>query len=488
VNRHSPAPGDEFGEEDDAAGAGRGSARRPTGGDGTRANRPHAGLHSGTGTAPGADGTDGADGAAHAAPATPCAPATASTPPTPPAPVLTHRVLKSLLGAWALAVCTAEEAAAVEAHLPGCRRCADEARSLREAVPLLQRPESLDLDPLLRTRVLDGCLDRRPPRIPVPDWAMPFDAETARLDALLQDIAEAEWHAPVRLRWTEEDEERQHRATVAKVVAHLLAVDGLVAVALGLPDPLATPGGSTPGTGTGTGTGFDSGLGAEFGTGPGAPVRGHGTPTSRTRAYWAALHRPPTREIRVPWREQSHALVRTASFTGGTAGGLPVAYGPACEIPIRDAMLERAFACWLHGTDIADAVNYPYRPPAPRHLHAMLELAVRRLPEAIAARRRAGHAAQPAPGTRHLVPAGRPGRSLLLEIEGRGGDEWLIALDSPAALPSRDHVVAHVVLDDEEFAQLVAGRMRPKDAAAGQDGDKAAIADVVFAAASLSRL
>ncbi|WP_151774379.1 zf-HC2 domain-containing protein [Streptomyces abyssomicinicus] len=446
MNRPPQTPAEDFPED---ARPGDGPGHRPAGH--ARPNRSHAGRWSGPGDRP--------EPAASARDTR--TPGAGDDAPSAPA---THRALKSLLGAWALSVCTPAEAAAVDAHLPGCRRCADEARSLREAVHLLQRPESLDLDPMLRTRVLDGCLDRRPPRIPVPEWAMPYDAETARLDALLQDIDEAEWHAPVRLRWIEEDEERQHRATVAKVLAHLFAVDGLVAVALGLPDPLSLP----------------------TGIGGAAPIRGHGTPTARTRAYWAALNRPPTREVRAPWREQSHGLVRTASFTG-TTGGLPVVYGP-CEIPLRDAMLERAFACWVHGGDIADAVNYPYRPPAPRHLHAMIDLAARRLPEAIAARRRAGLAA-PGPGARHLVPAGRPGRSLLLEIEGRGGGDWLIPLDSPAALPSENHVVGQVVLDDEEFAQLVAGHIRPRDAAAGQTGDKAAaVADVLFAAASLSRL
>ncbi|GAA3302206.1 hypothetical protein GCM10020295_47360 [Streptomyces cinereospinus] len=116
-------------------------------------------------------------------------------------PQLEHQVLKSLLGAWALAACSAEETAAVEDHLGGCGSCADEARRLREAVGLLQRPDSLDLDPGLRTRVLESCLDRRPPRVPVPDWAAAYDAETARLDALLQDFGDAEWHTPVRLRW-----------------------------------------------------------------------------------------------------------------------------------------------------------------------------------------------------------------------------------------------------------------------------------------------
>ncbi|GKQ36603.1 zf-HC2 domain-containing protein [Streptomyces sp. A012304] len=367
---------------------------------------------------------------------------------------LEHRVLKSLLGAWALAACSAEETAAVEDHLGTCGTCADEARRLREAVGLLQRPESLDLDPGLRTRVLEGCLDRRPPRIPVPDWATSYDAETARLDALLQDFGEAEWLAPVRLRWYRGEEATSRRTTVAGVIAHLLAVDGLVAVALGLDDPL-------PGD---------------------KPAR---TPAERTEAFWDASHVPPDRSVRGPWRDQTHALVRTVSFTGAGPGTLPVSYGDF-ELPLRDALLDRAFECWLHAEDIAEAVDYPYTPPAPRHLHGMIDLAARMLPGALAERRRAGLAA-PAP-TRHLVPAGRPGRSLRLEIEGSGGGQWLIPLDSPAALGSADHEVAHVALDDTEFCKLTAGHVPPEEAAAGQAGDRQAIRDVLYAAASLSRM
>lgn len=382
-----------------------------------------------------------------------------AVPPAVPLPlVLEHDVLRSLLGAWALAACAPEETLAVEEHLGDCGACADEARRLREAVELLQRPEPLDLDPTLRTRVLEGCLDRRPPRIPVPEWATAYDAETARLDALLQDFGDSEWHAPVRLRWFKDDEQTTRRTTVAGVIAHLLSVDGLVAVALGLDDPLTSKRET-----------------------PVAP-----TPAARTEAYWRASHFPHTRSVRVPWREQSHGIVRTASFAGGGSGKLPVPYGDF-ELPLRDAMLDRAFECWVHAGDIADAVDYPYQPPAPRHLHRMIDLAARMLPDALAARRRAG-LASPNRTTRHLVPAGEPGRSLRLEIEGSGGGEWLIPLDSPAALPSAAHEVAHVALDGVEFCQLAAGHVPPEDAAAGQDGDRAAIRDVLFAAASLSRM
>ncbi|MFJ8049114.1 zf-HC2 domain-containing protein [Streptomyces luteogriseus] len=370
-------------------------------------------------------------------------------------PVFEHPVLKALLGAWALAACSAEEATAVEEHLGECGSCADEARRLREAVGLLQRPESLDLDPGLRTRVLDTCLERRPPRIPVPDWAAAYDAETARLDALLQDFGDAEWHAPVRLRWFRSDESTSRRTTVAGVIAHLLGVDGLVAVALGLDDPLGDVPSLRP------------------------------TPAARTEALWRASHFPPTRFVRAPWREQSHSLVRTVSFTGGGAGKMPVSYGDF-ELPLHDAMLDRAFECWVHAEDIADAVDYPYDPPSPRHLHRMIDLAARMLPTALAHRRRAG-LASPA-HHRHLVAAGEPGRSLRLEIEGSGGGEWLIPLDSPAAKGSAEHEVAHVALDGVEFCRLAAGHVPPQDAAAGQVGDREAIRDVLFAAASLSRM
>ncbi|MFB7332967.1 zf-HC2 domain-containing protein [Streptomyces adustus] len=387
--------------------------------------------------------------------------------PADPAPgaaplALEHPVLKSLLGAWALAACSAEETAAVEEHLGDCGSCADEARRLREAVGLLHPPEPLDLDPGLRTRVLAGCLARRPPRIPVPDWAHAYDAETARLDALLQDFGDAEWHAPVRLRWFDGTATASRRTTVAGVIAHLLAVDGLVATALGLDDPVA-----------------------------GLPADRTASPGTRTEAYWRASHFPPTRSVRTPWRRLSHDIVRTVSFTGGSAGKLAVSYGGTGDggeiaLPLRDAMLDRAFECWVHAEDIAEAVDYPYDPPSPRHLHRMIDLAARMLPLALAERRRAG-LATPGPG-RHLVPAGTPGRSLRLEIEGNGGGQWLIPLDSPAATTSPDHEVAHVALDGVEFCRLAAGHVPPEEAAAGQVGDREAIRDVLLAAASLSRM
>lgn len=177
--------------------------------------------------------------------------------------------------------------------------------------------------------------------------------------------------------------------------------------------------------------------------------------------------------------------IGAAGATAGAWGPPPVPYG-GFALPLRDALLDRAFECWVHAEDIAEAVDYPYDPPAPRHLHEMIDLAARMLPGALATRRRAALAA-PA-RARHLVPAGAPGRSLRLEIEGRGGGEWLIPLDAPGAVGSAEHQVAHVALDGVEFCRLAAGHVAPGEAAAGRVGDPDAISDVLYAAASLSRM
>ncbi|MFJ8658260.1 maleylpyruvate isomerase N-terminal domain-containing protein [Streptomyces sp. NPDC093795] len=370
----------------------------------------------------------------------------------PEVPVLTHSVLKSLLGAWALSACSTGETRAVEDHLTSCAPCADEALRLRDAVALLHEDRDLDLDPLLRSRVLESCLGRRPARIPIPGWVTPYDAETARLDALLRDIGESEWHAPVRLKWYEEERIVRRKSTVAGVIGHLLAVDGLVSAALGLDDPL----------------------------GAGTPEL---SPAERTEAFWSGLDRPPNRALRGPWREQSHTLIRTVSFAGRGVADLTVTYKDFA-LPLRDSLLERAFECWVHADDIAQAVAYPYAPPSGAHLHDMIDLTARLLPGALANRRRAGLAAP----ARQLVTAGAPGRSVHLEVEGAGGGHWYIALDSPAAVGSPELAVAQVAMDGVEFCQLVAGHVSPEEAAAGQDGDREAIRDVLATAASLSRL
>ncbi len=270
-----------------------------------------------------------------AEPSVPSEPLMPPRPPVPPSgPPLPHHVLQSLLGAWALAACSAEETAAVEDHLTSCAPCADEALRLRDAVGLLHSDGTLDLDPLLRSRVLEGCLGRRPALIPVPDWAAPYDAETARLDALLRDIRDSEWHAPVRLKWFEDDQQVHRKTTVAGVIGHLTAVDGLVSRALGLDDPLGK--GDRP-------------LG----------------PTDRTESYWSAARRPPTRAVREPWRDQNHALIRTVSFAGRGVAELSVPYGGS-RCPCRTRCWSAPSSAGCTATTSPTRWTIPTSRPPPR--------------------------------------------------------------------------------------------------------------------------
>jgi len=359
---------------------------------------------------------------------------------------LPHSVLRALLGAWALSACSAEEAAAVEVHLTDCGRCADEALRLRDAVGLLHPQGGLDLDPALRSQVLEGCLARRPAHPAIPGWAAPYDAETARFDALLRDMGEAEWRAAVRLRWFDGERIASRETTVEGVLGHLFAVDGLVAAPLGLPDPLRAE-----------------------------TAAREGGPTARTHAYWGL---PRSAELRDRWRTQSRTLIGTVSHAGPEAALLPVSYG-GFSMPLRAAFLERAFECWVHAGDVAEAVDYPHPPPEGPHLRQMIELSARMLPETIAATRQAGRPA----------PDGGTVRTVRLEIEGPGGGTWDIPLDGPGtAAHPRTETVAHVALEEAEFCRLSAGHITPMDAAAGQHGDRQAVWDVLFAAASMSRL
>ncbi|EDY43568.2 hypothetical protein, partial [Streptomyces sp. SPB074] len=243
-----------------------------------------------------------------------------------------------------------------------------------------------------------------------------------------------------------------HGTSVAGVIAHLLAVDGLVAAAIGLPEP----------------------LGARA---PARPV----PPEERTARYWTALGGPPTRAEHAPWREQTHALARTVGFTDGEgvgSGRYPVPYG-GFSLPLRDALLERAFETWIHGWDVAEAVEYPYAAPAGPHLKQLVGLAARLVPQTLAA--------LPAPPGD--PPPSGVRRVLRLEIEGPARGVWRIGIDPKAeneAGPVED--VAEVRLDGVEFCELAAGHLAPEEAALGQDGDKDTILRVLRATAALSRL
>ncbi|GAA0684392.1 zf-HC2 domain-containing protein [Kitasatospora atroaurantiaca] len=374
-----------------------------------------------------------------------------------------HEALRSLLGAWALDACPRREAAELTKHLVGCPECAEEAARLRDAAGRLSADEPLDPSGALRQQVLDWCLSRRAPELPVPPWAAPYATETAKLDALLRDLGPAEWQEVAELPW----HGGVQRWRPAEVLCHLAAVDGYAALALGLPDPVP---GASP-----------EPVPARVPPQQAATrVPAQGRPAGvleRTDRLIAEQAGAGPAAVRALWRRQNHALVRTAVLSPhGTA---PVDFGFAV-LPLRDAFVDRAFECWIHGDDIARAVDYPYEAPATRHLRLMVDLAARMLPAALAALREK-QSARAADGTAQR-------RLLRLVIDGPAAGEWLIPLDGPAEGPEAPaEPVASMVLDGLEFCYLAAAHRDPDRLPVGEYGDRSAIREVLRAAPLLSR-
>ncbi|WP_035798680.1 hypothetical protein [Kitasatospora mediocidica] len=388
---------------------------------------------------------------------------------------LEHEALRGLLGAWALRACLSDEAGELERHFDVCPDCAEEGARLRHAAARLSTDDPLDRPDGLRQQVLDFCLARRAPELPLAPWVGPYAAETAKLDALLRDLGRSEWQESVELPW--------HggvlRRNPAAVLCHLAAVDGLLAVALGLPDPVEPAGSAAPADPHGPVDPF-----------PRVPAQARSSADpwdhllERSDLLAEARSDLSPDAVRTLWRQQSLAVIRTVQ-PGSSA---LVRYGPGAELPVRDAFVDRAFECWIHGEDVARAVDYPYAGPAPQHLRQMVDLAARMLPTVLAGLRTAAYAGA----------GGRPqpaARLLKLVIEGPAAGEWLIPLDAerrPEPDPNPDpnpdpELVAELVMDGIEFCQLAAAHRDPERLPVGEYGDRAAIREVLTAVPLLSR-
>ena len=173
----------------------------------------------------------------------------------------------------------------------------------------------------LRRRTLEAAFAQRPP---APD--NPFGASVSALDALLRELVPDQYERVVIYDWT-----------VAHVLVHLTATDGLLAHAIGLH---AAP-----------------------------PVPGEDLLTRTQRMIAAA---PGPLESKRVWYEQAMAIARVS------LGHDVLQVGPI-RLPGKDQAIGRAFETWIHSRDIAAAVGLPRHCPPPKHLHAMANLAMRLL-------------------------------------------------------------------------------------------------------------
>jgi hypothetical protein len=138
---------------------------------------------------------------------------------------------------------------------------------------------------------------------------------------------------------------------------------------------------------------------------------------------------------------------------------LAAAEPPATAGP--DAALRQAFETWIHADDLRAALGRPASPPDPGHLHGVLAMGMRLLPPAVRA-----------------LGEERPGRTVVLRLEGPGGGTWTVP---PAAgAPS-----ASVTAPATEFFYLMGNRRDPAAVATAVTGDRALAAGLLRAAATL---
>jgi uncharacterized protein (TIGR03083 family) len=173
----------------------------------------------------------------------------------------------------------------------------------------------------LRRRTLEAAFAQRPP---APD--NPFGASVSALDVLLRELSPEQYERVVIFDWT-----------VADVLVHLTATDGLLAHAIGLEAPPPVPG---------------EDLLAR---------------TLRMIADASSVD-----EVRRAWFEQAMAIA------WAPLGDDVLRVGPI-RLPGKDHATSRAFETWIHSRDIAAAVGLPRHSPPPKHMHSMANLAMRLL-------------------------------------------------------------------------------------------------------------
>jgi uncharacterized protein (TIGR03083 family) len=357
----------------------------------------------------------------------------------------THDEVRETLAAWALDACADYEVARVEEHLEDCDACAEEARVLRGAAGWLAVAQTAEPPAALRDSVLAAAFAARTPGQPrqsPPAPAAPgpepsadpfgdatdevgaYGTEVAKLDRLLTTLLPAHWDTPTAEGWT-----------VVELVAHLWAIDGVLAAGIVADEPgsLGDP--------------ADAGVDDR---------------TTRAQDHARAVG---AEQLRRRWRARADLLVATARTEPALLAGNVAFLG--VDLPVATVFADRSFETWLHAEDIRAAVGSPSVPLEAEEIRLVATSAVSLLPLAL------GLTGAPA----------RDGRVELV-LNGPGGGVWQVPLGGPGG---DGPAAATIEADVMEFCLLFGGRYQPDTVPCTIRGDTAAASSVLVAAASLAR-
>lgn len=329
--------------------------------------------------------------------------------------LITSEAFEELLGAFALDACDSVEMAAVEQYIAAHPEVIGEVERLRAAAAGLAASAALAPPSDVRTAVFERARARRAPRSLT---ALEVHAEVeATLTGLLDDVPVAAL-----------DTTTFNGLTVRELVAHLVAMESLLALWLGVPTLEHVD---------------DEDVEA------------------RTAAVLEVTRDWPFAEVVALWR-RSMSAVRAAAPRDATSRWF------GSELPTDLVLLFRAFETWTHTDDIRRALGGPLDLPSPAAMRTMAEGSMSMVPRAL--------------DSGGLTHSGRTARIVLT---GVGGGAWTVPMEVGDE-PAEPDVT--ITLPVGDWCRLFSARLSPDDLDMHVQGDRRLSADLVAAAPAFAGL
>jgi uncharacterized protein (TIGR03083 family) len=329
--------------------------------------------------------------------------------------LITREEFEELLGAFALDACDAEETAAVERYLAAHPEVDREVERLRTAAAGLAASDALAPPRDVRNGLFERARARRAPRAQTP---IEVHAEVEATLVELLDELPASAHGLRTL----------NGLSVRELVAHLAAMESLLAMWLGVP--------TLPGL-------VDEGV------------------EERTATVVAVTQDWTFAEVVALW-QQSMAAVRAAAPGDETSRWF------GSEMPTNLVLVIRAFETWTHTDDIRRALGKPLDVPSAAAFRTMAE------------------------GSMTLVPSAmdssgltRPGRTARIMLTGAGGGDWTVALANGAEPGAPD---VSLTLPVADWCRRFSERLSAEDLDLLVSGDQHLGDDLIAAAPVFARL
>ena len=323
--------------------------------------------------------------------------------------VITRDEFEDLLGAFALDACDSDEMAAVERYIGAHPDVSGEVERLRAAAAGLAASDALAPPRDVRASVLERARARRAPRAQTP-VEVHTEVE-ATLVELLDDVPESALDFPTH-----------NGLTVRELVAHLAAMESVLAMWMGVPT---------------------------------LPEVEDERIEERTAAVVAMTRGWAFADVIALWR-RSMAAVRAAAPGSATSRWF------GSEMPTDLVLLVRAFETWTHTDDIRRSLGRALDSPSASALRTMAEGSMTMVPSAL---QKSGLA--------------RPGRSARIVLTGPGGGDWTVPMEVGAGVGLPDVTLTLPVVD---WCRCFSERLGPDELDLSVHGDRELGVAVVAAA------